>query len=228
MRVAAWCVALGLVVLAAGCSVGAESKAVEYITLDAGPTPHVDGVGTPARTLRVVVERFRAQEIYDDKLIGWREGALIQHFKFCRWAGSPTEMLQEVFARALDGTGRFEHVERSTGTRGDAPFVLRGALDAVYFAPSATAGMWELRLEGRVILVHQDAAKRGDPGTVLAEWPLVEPGKEGSFTAPAVKGDDAIAKTLSTMVESLAASLRDRAGVIAKDAADRIAAQQGH
>lgn len=225
MRSAAGCVALALVALAAGCSVGGEAKSVEYITLDAGPTLRVDGVGTPARTLRVVVERFHAPEIYDDKLIGWREGALIQHFKFCRWAGAPTEMLQEVFARALDGTGRFEHVERSTGTRGDAPFVVRGAIDAVYFTPSSTAGIWELRLEGRATLIRQDPAKRGDPGTVLAEWPLVEPGKEGAFTAAAAKGDEAIAKALGAMVDAAAAYLRERAGVIAKDAADRIAAQ---
>lgn len=224
MRLAAVCVAMALAVVTTGCSVGGESKAMEFLTLDAGAAPRVDGSPTAKKTLRVLVERFRAPEIYEDARIGWREGARIQHFKFCRWAGPPSEMLQQVFVRALQDTARFEHVERSVGGRGDAEFSLGGEIDAIYFTDSSTAGQWELRIEGVVRLVRQDPTKRGDPGTVMAEWPLVEPGKEESFVTGAVVGDDAIPKALGAMVEAASAHFRDRSALIAKEAAERIAA----
>ncbi len=224
MRLAAVCVATTLAVVAAGCSVGGESRPMEFLTLDAGSAPRVDGAPAGTKTLRVVVERFRAPEIYEDARIGWREGARIQHFKFCRWAGPPSELLQQIFVRALQDTARFEHVERSIGGRSDAEFSLAGEIDAIYFTNSSTAGQWVLRLDGVVRLVHQDPAKRGDPGTVMAEWPLLEPGKEASFVTGAVTGDDAIPRALSTMVEAVSAHLRDRSAVIAKEAAERIAA----
>lgn len=224
MRLAAVCVAMALAVVAVGCSVGAESRPMEFLTLDAGAPPRIDGAPAGAKSLRVVVERFRAPEIYEDARIGWREGARIQHFKFCRWAGPPSELLQQVFVRALQDTARFEHVERSAGGRSDAEFSLAGEIDAIYFTNSSTAGQWELRIEGFIRLVHQDPAKRGDPGTVMAEWPLVEPGKEGAFVTGAVTGDDAIPKALSTMVEAASAHFRDRSALIAKEAAERIAA----
>lgn len=224
MRHAKGWMAMALAVVAAGCTVGGESKSVAFLTLDAGAVPRVDGTPAETKTLRVVVERFHAPEIYEDARIGWREGARIQHFKFCRWAGPPTEMLQQVYVRALQDTNRFEHVERAVGSRSDAEFTLTGEIDAIYFAPSSTAGQWELRIEGLVRLVHQAPAKRDGPGTVMAEWPLVEPGKEGSFATGAVTGDDAIPKALSVMVEAAAAHLRDRSAVIAREVAERIAA----
>lgn len=224
MRRAVVWVALVLSVLAAGCSVGQESRAVEFITLDAGAAPRVDGAPAGPKTLRVVVERFHAPEIYDDTRIGWREGARIQHFKFCRWAGPPTEILQQIFVRALQDTARFEHVERSVGGRSDAVFSLNGEVGAIYFTASPTAGQWVLRLEGVVRLVRREPSKRGDPGTVLAEWPLVDPDKADAFGTAAVTGDDAIAKALSSMVEAAAAHLRKRSALIAAEVADRIAA----
>ena len=224
MRHGAVWVAMALAVVAVGCSVGGESRTVEFLTLDAGSGPRVDGAATGTKMLRVVVERFQAPEIYEVRQIPWRDGARIQHFKFCQWAGLPTEMLQQVFVRSLRETARFEHVERSMGGRGDAPFALAGEIDAIYFAASETAGQWELRIEGVVRLVRHDPAKRGDPGWLMAEWPLVEPGKEGSFTAGAVTGDDAISKALAAMVEAASAHLRERSAVIAREAAERIAA----
>src|SRR5664279_3528506 len=89
---------------AASCSV----PRTHYYVLDVPPTPQA---GVPAVARQIAVQTFRADQVFSDERIAYREnGNEVNHYDYHRWADPPEDMVTNFFIRRLNDSGAYAGV----------------------------------------------------------------------------------------------------------------------
>ena len=107
-----------------GCGAARPSK---YYQLTV-PSEKASGVDPSPYSITLLLGPITTSDLYrDDHLVYTSDSQAMGTYEYRRWAEPPTEMINDVLLRELQGSGRYDHVySLRSGVRGD--YVLRGRL----------------------------------------------------------------------------------------------------
>jgi len=209
-------VASGLLT-AGACSIGGPSKPLHYYSLDSGDVSESNSTSDSSSGAGILVEPFRAPDVYRDASIIWRNRRHMQRFRFNRWASSPPELIRHFFADVLrrNAGAPVGWVSTSDQKKPEARFFVRGTLRDLYLTESSDGASWKAVVRARVKLLMRPYPDRADDPNpirhsgddsqrVLAAWTL-----NASGITDAPSGEAATPDAMNALLENLAENLRD-------------------
>src|ERR1022692_4386714 len=67
--------------------------------------PHAPAAATPATASSIAVQRFRADQVFDDRIV-YREGQNeVSHYEYQRWASQPEDLVTNYVIHCLNDSG---------------------------------------------------------------------------------------------------------------------------